>query len=304
MRRIVHISDLHFGNNDLALLEPLREAIQSIAPDVLIASGDLVEHATKSEFKQAAAFLEILPKPQIVVPGNHDLPFYNLWQRGFIGLARYRSSITSEKEPRFEDDEIAIIGANTSRLWPIRGGSLSSTQLESLARKFSCVAPGKVRMLVTHHPFDLPMVQNRRLIVGHARRSIRRLAPIVDILLAGHIHVSSTGSTAIRYKAAGHALAFVQAGTAVSRRDKGEKNSFNSLRVQGAHEGGKSVSIDTWTWKMEEQQFSIRCSNEFRLESDGWAHIPQSKTGKLPETEDDGEIREEVGAGDRDPGGA
>ena len=293
MRRIVQISDLHFGNNDGALLEPLRVAIQRIEPDVLIVSGDLVEHATTREFKQAAAFLDVLPKPQIVVPGNHDLPFYNLWQRALVGLGRYRSCITSDKQPRFEDEEVAIVGANTSRFWPIRGGSLSSTQLESLARKFSDVSPGKVRMLVTHHPFDLPMVQNRHLIVGHARRSIRRLAPIVDVLLAGHIHLSSTGSTAVRYKTSGHALAFVQAGTAVSRRDKGERNSFNSLRVRGAQGGGKAVTVDTWTWKLDAREFSIRCSNEFRLESDGWARIPEAKTGKLPEESGDNEIQED-----------
>jgi 3',5'-cyclic AMP phosphodiesterase CpdA len=273
MRRIVHISDLHFGNNDPSLLEPLRQAIAKLAPDVMIVSGDLVEHATVKEFEQAAAFLQALPEPRIVVPGNHDLPFYNLWDRTFVGLSRYRSSITRDTRPRFEDDEVAIFGANTSRLWPIRGGSLSSTQLERLAGEFARVAPQKVRMLVTHHPFDLPIVENRRLLVGHARRAVQRLAPTVDILLAGHIHVSSTGSTAVRYKAEGHALAFVQAGTAVSRRDKGEKNSFNFLKVRGPAEGGKTVVVETWTWKPGSQDFSIRCSNEFRLESEGWARI-------------------------------
>lgn len=281
MRRVVHISDLHFGNNDPSLLEPLRTAIYRLNPDVLIVSGDVVEHATSLEFEQAAAFLDALPKPQIVVPGNHDLPFYNLWERSVVGLSRYRGMIARDTRPRFEDDEIAILGANTSRLWPIRGGSLSSTQLERLAGEFAAMPPSKVRMLVTHHPFDLPMVENRRLIVGHARRAIQRLAPTVDILLAGHIHVSSTGSTAVRYRAEGHALAFVQAGTAVSKRDKGEKNSFNFLKVCGPGEGGKSVQVETWTWKADSQAFSVRCSNEFRLESEGWARVPEKASGPV-----------------------
>lgn len=276
MRRVVQISDLHFGKSDPALLAPLRLAIEQISPDVLVISGDLVEHATAREFQNAKAFLDTLPKPQIVVPGNHDLPFYNLWERFLVGLKRYRSAITQNTRPRYEDDEIVILGANTSRMWPIRGGSLSSSQLETLASDFAEVPPDKVRLLVTHHPFDLPMVQNRRLIVGHARRSITRLAPVVDILLAGHIHLSSTGSTSVRYKMAGHALAFVQAGTAVSRRDKGEKNSFNSLLLKGPGDGGKAVIVDTWTWNLASEQFTIRCSNEFRLESEGWAPAPHT----------------------------
>src|SRR4051794_31738382 len=237
MRRIVHISDLHFGNNDPALLQPLRKAIESIEPHFLVISGDLVKHASNAEFEQARNFLRTLPKPQMVVPGNHDLAFYNFFQRAAVGLATYKRYITDDLQPEYQDDEIAILGANTSRLWPIRGGNLSSLQLEQLARDFAAISEGKVRILVTHHPFDLPEAQGHRLIVGHARRAITRLAPLVDILMAGHIHLSSTGSTATHYKTQGHAITFVQAGTAVSNRNKGETNSFNSLRVTGVKEG-------------------------------------------------------------------
>jgi 3',5'-cyclic AMP phosphodiesterase CpdA len=277
MRRIVHISDLHFGNNDPALLQPLRKAIESIEPHFLVISGDLVEHASNAEFEQAHNFLRTLPKPQMVVPGNHDLAFYNFFQRATVGLATYKKYITDDLQPEYQDDEIAILGANTSRIWPIRGGSLSSLQLEQLARNFAAISDEKVRLLVTHHPFDLPDVQGHRLIVGHARRAITRLAPLVDILMAGHIHLSSTGSTATRYKTEGHAIAFVQAGTAISNRDKGETNSFNSLRVASAKEGvSKAVVVDRFTWRKESGEFYCKCSTEFRLESEGWARVQKA----------------------------
>jgi 3',5'-cyclic AMP phosphodiesterase CpdA len=277
MRRIVHISDLHFGNNDPALLHPLRKAIESIEPHFLVISGDLVEHASNAEFEQAHNFLRTLPKPQMVVPGNHDLAFYNFFQRATVGLATYKKYITDDLQPEYQDDEIAILGANTSRIWPIRGGSLSSLQLEQLARNFAAISDEKVRLLVTHHPFDLPDVQGHRLIVGHARRAITRLAPLVDILMAGHIHLSSTGSTATRYKTEGHAIAFVQAGTAISNRDKGETNSFNSLSVTSAKEGvSKAVVVDRFTWRKESGEFYCKCSTEFRLESEGWARVQKA----------------------------
>lgn len=271
MRRVVQISDLHFGNNDPLLLAPLRRSIEQLNPDLLIISGDLVEHATKQEFAAACDFMKSLPSPQMVVPGNHDLPFYNLFERATIGLGRYKKQITSDLWPKYQDEEISVFGANTSRLWPIRGGSLSSLQLERLAAAFAGVPDDHVRLLVTHHPFDLPEGQGHRLIVGHARRAINRLAPLVDILLAGHIHLSSTGSTATRYKTAGHAMAFVQAGTAVSNRDKGETNSFNLLRISNSTEVGKTVIVDRYTWDKGQQHFYCKQSTEFRLEREGWA---------------------------------
>lgn len=282
MRRIVHISDIHFGNNDPALLQPLRKAVETIEPHFLVISGDLVERASVTEFEQARDFLRTLPTPQMVVPGNHDLAFYNFFQRATVGLASYKKYITNDLQPEYHDDEIAILGANTSRVWPIRGGSLSSLQLEQLTRDFAAVPEEKVRILVTHHPFDLPEAQGHRLIVGHARRSINRLAPLVDILMAGHIHLSSTGSTAARYKTQGHAIAFVQAGTAVSNRNKGETNSFNSLRVTGAKEGGKAVTVDRFTWRKEEGEFHCHCSTAFRLESEGWAQVEKKVKPDAP----------------------
>ncbi len=273
MRRVVQISDLHFGNNDPALLEPLRRAIVDIDPHLLVISGDFVEHATAEEFRAAHEFVEQLPQPQIAVPGNHDLAFYNVATRALTGLRNYKHYISDDSRPRFEDEEIAVMGANTSRVWQLRGGSLSSLQLQELFIEFAAVSPEKTRILVTHHPFDLPEGQQRRLIVGHARRSIARLAPTVDIMLAGHIHLSSTGSTATRYKTAGHAITFVQAGTAVSNRNKGEMNSFNSLKTFNGLEGGKAVVVERYTWKKEVDEFRCACSTEFRLESEGWARV-------------------------------
>ncbi len=96
MRRVVQISDLHFGNNDPMLLQPLTPGDRAIAPDLLIVSGDLVEHASREEFLAARDFLQTLPQPQMVVPGNHDLPFYNLAARASIGLSHYRDLIARD----------------------------------------------------------------------------------------------------------------------------------------------------------------------------------------------------------------
>jgi 3',5'-cyclic AMP phosphodiesterase CpdA len=283
MRRVVHISDLHFGNNDSSLLEPLCETIVNLKPDLVVISGDLVEHATRAEFLQARAFLDRLPQPQIVVPGNHDLPFYNFFERSLFGLDRYKNFITPNTSPEYVDDEIAVVGANTSRIWPLRGGSLSSSQLLRLETRFRAFPEYLTRILVTHHPFDLPAAQGGRLIVGHARRSVARLAPVVDILLAGHIHLSSTGSTATRYKTQGHAIAFIQAGTAVSNRNKGEENSFNLLRIAPTRVAQKAVSVDRFSWRKEEACFACQHSASYHLGKEGWAADKAEPTAEVHE---------------------
>jgi 3',5'-cyclic AMP phosphodiesterase CpdA len=271
MRVIAHISDLHFGYNDPLLAKALQQVLHAINPNMLVVSGDLVEHATDAEFHNARAFLDSLPHPQIVVPGNHDLPFYNLWRRFTEGLSKYHRFITDDMEPGFIDDEIAIVGADSAHLYPIKGGKITEAQLDRLVDVFAAFPPALIRILVTHHPFDLPVPSNPHLLIGHSRRAVERLAPVVDILLAGHVHLSSTGSTSTRYKMQGHAMAFVQAGTAISDRNKGEVNSFNLIETGRADNADKRVVVHRYSWSKTADRFECTDTAEYRLGKEGWA---------------------------------
>jgi 3',5'-cyclic AMP phosphodiesterase CpdA len=283
MRTIAHISDLHFGYNDPLLAQAVRESIAQIKPSILVVSGDLVEHATDAEFQDARDFLDTLPGPQIIVPGNHDLPFYNLWRRITEGLDKYRRFITDDLEPAFVDDELAIVGADSAHLYPVKGGKITDSQLDDLVALFSGFPSGLIRVLVTHHPFDLPEPSNPHLLIGHARRAVTRLAPVVDILLAGHVHLSSTGSTSTRYKLDGHAMAFVQAGTAISGRNKGETNSFNVIRTGSAESQEKQIVVDRYSWAEGGHQFECKDSKAYRLGKQGWAEFYLSAAAVDPD---------------------
>src|SRR5258707_386171 len=98
MRKIVHLSDLHFGRIDYAVIGPLTEEIGRIDPDLIVVSGDLTQRAKTSEFIEARAFLDTLPKPQIIVPGNHDVPLHNVYDRFIHPLTKYRRYITEDTE--------------------------------------------------------------------------------------------------------------------------------------------------------------------------------------------------------------
>ena len=114
MRTLVHLSDLHFGRVDHTLLAPLRTLVERIDPDVLVVSGDLTQRAKPEQFEEARAWLDTLPGPQIIVPGNHDISLYNVFRRFVKPLARYRRYITDDLDPFYLDDEIAVVGVNTA----------------------------------------------------------------------------------------------------------------------------------------------------------------------------------------------
>ncbi len=230
MRTLVHLSDLHFGHLDPAILDPLRNSVKAIGPDLVIISGDLTQRARVEEFEQARDFLKTLPEPQVVVPGNHDVPLHNLYARFRLPLREYQRFITEDLAPFYRDSEVAVLGINTARSLIWKNGRVNIRQINEIEERF-CEIANVVKVLVTHHPFDLPEEHGRRDLVGRARHAMVQIARCnIDLLLAGHFHVSQSGRTASRYQIPGHSAIFVQAGT-ISTRARGEANSFNAIQI-------------------------------------------------------------------------
>jgi 3',5'-cyclic AMP phosphodiesterase CpdA len=259
VRTLAHLSDLHFGRVDHRLLEPLRRRVSELKPDVVVVSGDLTQRARAGEFREARRFLDSLPHPQIVVPGNHDVPLYNVFRRFFNPLERFRRYVTRDLEPAFVDEEIAVVGINTARSLTFKGGRISEEQAERVSAKLCGLGESVTKIIVTHHPFDLPTDWHDRHIVGRAPMAMQMLARCgADILLAGHLHVSHAGDTAARYKMGDFAALVVQAGTATSTRGRGETNSFNALRIT-PHE----FVVEHREWSPESGDFALAKSQTF-----------------------------------------
>src|SRR5258708_38228365 len=214
MPTLVHPSDLHFGRVDERLIAPLISAVAEINPDLVAVSGDLTQRARSHQFREARAFLDRLPQPQIVVPGNHDVPLHNVFARFAQPLDKYRRYITDDLQPFFANREIAVIGVNTARSLTVKGGRVNPKQVASNREKLCPLSDDVVKIVVTHHPFDLPEVHHESDLAGRAEMAMTSLAECgADVFLAGHLHLSHTGHTAKRYKIKRHSALVVQAGT-------------------------------------------------------------------------------------------
>jgi 3',5'-cyclic AMP phosphodiesterase CpdA len=267
MRTVVHLSDLHFGAVDDDIVAALIGCVARLEPHVVAVSGDLTQRARRAQFRSARAFLDALPGPQIVVPGNHDVPLYNVLSRFADPLGGYRRYISPERYPAFIDEAIAVVGANTTRSFTIQDGGLRPRDVRHLGGVLSQVSSDVIRIIVCHHPFD-PLVGRRARLTTPAPAAgavDTLIAGGADIFLTGHLHLSYVGHTAARYQTSGRSAIVVEAGTATSIRERGEANAFNVLRVDRTH-----VRVERLEWNPAVHRFAAAQTDEFIRTDEGW----------------------------------
>jgi 3',5'-cyclic AMP phosphodiesterase CpdA len=267
MRKLVHISDIHFDKVDYAIVERLREKIIEIAPDLTIVSGDLTQRARSAQFIEARDFLNSLPKPQIVVPGNHDIPMHNVFARFVTPLEKYKRYITTDLEPFYTDEDVAVIGINTARSLTVKDGKINDKQIAAVRERMCGLDEKMLKIVVTHHPFDLPAGFDEDDIVNNAERAMPQIADCgADVFLSGHLHVSHVAHTAERYKLpSGRNALVIQAGTATSTRGRGEANSFNVIEFEHPQ-----LIVKRYECEQSEIGFLEAQSQEFVQSEKGW----------------------------------
>ena len=130
--------------------------------------------------------------------------------------------------------------------------------MQRLHERFAPLDDSLMKIVVTHHPFDLPVGHDAQ-VVGRAEAAMHAFRESgTDMVLSGHLHMSHFGSSEARYPLDGYAVLFIQAGTATSTRSRGETNSFNVIQVSGA-----AVGIERWAWQPEEGRFHLSQRESF-----------------------------------------
>ncbi|MEW5746457.1 MAG: metallophosphoesterase [Nitrospirota bacterium] len=265
MRTIVHLSDLHFGRSQPSLIDPLVEIIQARMPHLIVVSGDLTQRAKTSQFRQAKELFSLLPHPVLVIPGNHDIPLYAFWTRLLNPFGRYRRHISEELNPHYRDDELAVMGVNSVRRLKWKEGRINVRQLEAIRDFFSTVPQHVVKIVVAHHPFNLPEGY-RGHYIGRARTALEWFGKAgVDLLLSGHLH-----STLAEYRNTAYRLRYrkpliVQAGTPLSTRLRIEPNSFNIIVVDYPR-----LSVERYELDRETLTFVLARTERFLRGAEEW----------------------------------
>lgn len=264
---LLHISDLHFGPPFLAAAgEALLRQAAAWDPDVIVVSGDFTQRAKEEQFAEARGFLRRLPeRPTVVVPGNHDVPLYRVFERFFRPRALYREYISQELDSVHRFPGVVIVGVDsTSPRRAISNGRIHLDQLDFCERAFAESDPAAIRIVVSHHHFAPAPDYERDQVMPKGRRALDRFVEMgVEMILGGHLHRAYIGNSLDVYpgRDPDRGIIIVQSGTTTSRRGRArerERNSLNLVRL-----GEERFRITHFLFNDEEDTFLPHSRHEF-----------------------------------------
>lgn len=249
MRRIVHLSDMHCPPDKPAQADRLVEAVLAAKPDLTVVTGDLTRGGGRKEFESARKLLERLPLPHLIVPGNHDVPLFNLMARFASPFRRFQQHIATFSPETHIDDELAIVGLNTARGVQARlNWSMGVASPRAMTRALNLLrsAPVKaVRILASHHPIATdprdPMRSSTR---GAARALSLAATHGIAIVMHGHLHRARVEKVATD----GRDVIVIGAGTALSDRERGDPASFNLIELSRSGVDVTEMQFDRHTF--------------------------------------------------------
>lgn len=268
---IAHLSDLHFGRENPAVVAALLRHLHENPPDLVVGSGDFTQRAREGQFRKAAQFFFSLPEPRLAVPGNHDLPLFNVFSRAFGPLRRYRKHIHQSLRPVFDDGQLCVVGINTTRRLAPR---IKGYWKDGIARQddveFACHVfantPSPVRVLVMHHPIRAGEDQNRRDVIPNSHPTLERLAAAgADAILYGHLHTPHAIVDVERTLQIPWSMLCIMAGTATSSRVRlGWQQSYNRIWFDG-----NRCSVDVLAY--DGNAFILKHQTSFVRDESGWS---------------------------------
>lgn len=233
MTRIIHLSDPHFGAADSDIAGIFLKSAAALMPDLTILSGDLSMRARRSELSAARRFVDGLPVPKIVIPGNHDIPLLNQpFDRFFQSFKRYQTAIAAELVPELVCHGVHVVSLNSTRAFGFHPdwseGRLSARQLARMEAQYAAGPPGHFRTLVLHHPLLELQISGRQVV-----RPLKKLMESiensrVDLVVCGHFHRSQIQAVGLtdQWRAV-----ISQAPTVCSTRLQGEPQGFHEITL-------------------------------------------------------------------------
>ncbi len=268
MTRILQLSDTHFGTEQASVLKAVLDLVHTMTPDLVVLSGDITQRARRGQFASARHFVEALACPVLAVPGNHDIPLFNLPARLFNPYGNYRRALGSSLEPIFENAEILAIGVNTTRPTRRKNGEISDAQINRVVSRLKLGRPDQLRLVVAHHPMRAKESSDwRNLLIGREAALPAFCGAGVDLILGGHIHLPYVVSA--QPDVDGSHGWVVQAGTALSHRVRGKVPNSLNLITHEVQAGAHTCRVERWDYAASTRTFA-----PFTCDVLGW-HRPR-----------------------------
>ncbi len=243
MSVVLQISDTHFGTERPIAMAALQDLCQTQRPDVLLVTGDITQRARAAEFAAAQACFEALPVPtRLVLPGNHDIPLFDVFTRALDPYRRYAQVFGRRLEGEVVRDDLLLLSVNTTRRWRHVHGEVSSQQIERVAARLAQGRPGQLKLVAVHQPVAAVTPQDERNLLRGCERAVHAWAAAgVDAVVGGHIHLPYVLPLQARWPTLARPVWAVQAGTALSRRTRdGIGNSVNLIHT------GAPALVERW----------------------------------------------------------
>jgi 3',5'-cyclic AMP phosphodiesterase CpdA len=240
---LLQISDTHFGTEQPLVVEALAAFTAQQRPDLVVLSGDITQRARRAQFQAARLFIERLGTPFLAIPGNHDVPLFDVLARVAHPYGRYREAFGNELEPVHSSADLLVQCLNTTRWWRHTKGEISSEQIERVAARISAATPKQLCVVVVHQPVWVPDTGDAHNLVRRHAVAVQRWASAgADVVMGGHIHLPYVKQLPDLPRR----LWAVQAGTALSYRVRGgQANSVNLLRWGRDAPPGRCV-VEQW----------------------------------------------------------
>ena len=230
--RLLQISDMHFGTEQEPVVRALRDMALAQRPDVLVVSGDITQRAHAAQFKKAREFCDSLQVPRMLaLPGNHDIPLFNLPARAVSPYSDYLRWFGPKLEAAVNLPSLLMIGVNTTRRWRHKNGEVSDRQIADVASQLRHASTAQLRVVVVHQPMHVLRKADEHDRLRNWRPALRAWSEAgADVVIGGHIHLPYVCELTALAGGLARQMWCVQAGTAVSSRTRAEApNSVNLL---------------------------------------------------------------------------
>ncbi|MCX7625753.1 MAG: metallophosphoesterase [Candidatus Sumerlaeaceae bacterium] len=264
-RRILHCSDIHVGRRfDPEPAEKLVEFARNLRPDAIVVTGDLTMRARRSQFRRVRAMLQRLPHPLIVIPGNHDIPLYNLPMRLFAPFRNYARYIADLDDGTLDLGVCAVWAVNTVCPYMHQKGWFREEDMRALEIWSQSLAPDTWRIVVVHQHFANTPDNPRPGIYFRAAYCLRRLAQAgVHLVLHGHVHQSGVFLGREFFPQLEEPIVVAAAGTVSSGRTRGNDRiyQFNLLTCSR-----NTLEIEVWNWNTQSRTFEAGPKRLFEKE--------------------------------------